>query len=231
MIHFRVIKTVEQMNRAWSGSGEANTNFTGEFVMRARHERRHLFVAYLHVLDRVTRAIDCSNDSVNAIARITIDAANAPLVDSFHQKVTGGFTHDVVDLSLLIPWKSDGPERGRQVSLLNSPFVFVPIRSSRACSHIRIGSAHRIRFKLVCVMKACRARWLFQFFARSSLICRTARHCNEHGFVRITTHADGRFWRVVQSIAQRQSAIRGRRSRQGGKMFINTSGIAIVLTS
>ena len=54
MIHFRVVKSVEQMNRARPGRGETNADFAGEFRMAARHERGHFLVARLNEINFVS---------------------------------------------------------------------------------------------------------------------------------------------------------------------------------
>ncbi len=81
------------MDRARPGGGETNADFAGEFRVRARHERRHFFVPHLHVIDGVARAIDCADDSVNAVAGIAVDAFDAPFGDSFDQEVAYIFGH------------------------------------------------------------------------------------------------------------------------------------------
>ena len=52
VIHLRVVKSIEQMDRARAGRGQTNADFAGELGMRARHERRHFFVPHLDEFDR-----------------------------------------------------------------------------------------------------------------------------------------------------------------------------------
>src|SRR5438045_5992593 len=99
------------MNRARTGSGEANTDFAGEFCMRACHERRHLFVAYLHVVDSVPGPIDRADDAVNSVTRITVDALEPPLGDSFDQKVARCFSHAFYRRRSLVTGKRDRAEQ------------------------------------------------------------------------------------------------------------------------
>ena len=62
------------MNRAWAGCGETNTYFAGELCVGARHERRHLFMTHLHILDRAICPIDRTDDAVDAVAGIPVNA-------------------------------------------------------------------------------------------------------------------------------------------------------------
>ena len=56
MIHFGIVKPVEQMDRARPAGGEADAHFAGEFGVRAGHEGRHLLVPHLHVIDLLASA-------------------------------------------------------------------------------------------------------------------------------------------------------------------------------
>src|SRR5437764_15224648 len=100
------------MDRARAGGGEANADLTGEFGMGTSHERRHLFVPHLYVLDGVTRAIDRADDTVNSIARITVNPLQPPLGDSLDQKVARGFSHGIYRYCWLVAWKSHRAEQG-----------------------------------------------------------------------------------------------------------------------
>ena len=55
MIELGVVQTVEQMDRARARGRQAHPDLTGEFGVRAGHERRHLLVAGLHELERGRR--------------------------------------------------------------------------------------------------------------------------------------------------------------------------------
>ena len=58
MVELRVVQTVEQVDRARPGGGEADADFTRELGMRAGHERRHLLVADLDELGTIARAAE-----------------------------------------------------------------------------------------------------------------------------------------------------------------------------
>jgi len=47
MVELRVIEPVQKMDRAWPRGRHAHTDLTRELRVGARHERRHLLVAYL----------------------------------------------------------------------------------------------------------------------------------------------------------------------------------------
>ena len=93
MIHFRVVKSVEQMDRARTGRGKTNANFASELRVSTRHECRHLFMANLDVIDGAIRAIQRAHDPVNSVAGIAVNAFQAPFVDSPYQKIARSFSH------------------------------------------------------------------------------------------------------------------------------------------
>src|SRR5207249_950275 len=105
VVHFRVVKSVEQMDRARTGRGQTNTDFAGELGMPAGHECSHFLVPDLHVIDRVARAVDCTDNAINAVAGISVNATNAPLADSFDQKIACRLSHR--SRSMLVTGKSD----------------------------------------------------------------------------------------------------------------------------
>ena len=49
VIHLGIVEPVQEMDRARSGRGVAQTDLTGEFRMRRGHEGRHLLVADLNI--------------------------------------------------------------------------------------------------------------------------------------------------------------------------------------
>ena len=83
VIHLRVVKAVQKMDRARPGSGETDADFAGEFGVRAGHERGHFLVPDLDEIDLVAGAIDRADDAVDAVAGETVDAFDAPFGDPF----------------------------------------------------------------------------------------------------------------------------------------------------
>ena len=61
---------------------EANPDLTGELRVSARHERRHFFMPHLHVLHCPIGSIKRAHDPVNSVAGISVNAFQAPFVDS-----------------------------------------------------------------------------------------------------------------------------------------------------
>src|SRR5205085_3538854 len=85
-----VVKSVQEMDGAGAGGGETDAGLTGEFRVRAGHERGHFFVADLDEIDRVTGAIERADDAVDAVAGVAVDAAHAPLAEAGDEEVGGG---------------------------------------------------------------------------------------------------------------------------------------------
>jgi hypothetical protein len=79
MIHLRVVKTVEQMDGARTGSCQTEADLTREFGMGARHERSHLFVTNLNKLKFIADSAEGTHDSIDAVAGVTIDPPKAPV--------------------------------------------------------------------------------------------------------------------------------------------------------
>jgi hypothetical protein len=90
VIVLRIVQPVQQMDRSRPRRSEAHARLAGELRVRARHERRLLFVANLDKLDLVFRAIDRGDDPVDPVARVTEDAPHAPCVQAFDKEITDG---------------------------------------------------------------------------------------------------------------------------------------------
>ena len=99
VIHLRVVKAVEQMNRARTARRQADADFAGELRVRASHERRHLLVPHLHVIRSVAGAIDRAHDAVDAIAGKTVNALEPHSVSRLIKKSLTSF--DIISFSLL----------------------------------------------------------------------------------------------------------------------------------
>src|ERR1043165_2199493 len=93
MIELRVVQAGQQMNRARTGRRDAAAHFARELRVCAGHERGHLLVAYLHEIDGVTRAIERAEDPVDAVARVSVNAAHAPRGYALDEEVAGGLAH------------------------------------------------------------------------------------------------------------------------------------------
>jgi hypothetical protein len=78
MVQFGVEQSVEQVDRAGPGGRKPDTDFAGELRVRARHERRHLLVPYLREANPILRAIECTENAFDAIARVAVNPGDAP---------------------------------------------------------------------------------------------------------------------------------------------------------
>src|SRR4051794_9630213 len=61
--------------------------------MRAGHEGGQLLVAGLHEVDVVAEPVHRAHQAVDAVARVTVDAAHAPLVQTAQQMIGDGAGH------------------------------------------------------------------------------------------------------------------------------------------
>ena len=86
VVHLRIVKAIEQMDGPRPAGGKANADFAGEFGMRAGHERRHFLMPHLHIIDLVARPPNRADDPVDAIARESIDAPDAPFVQTLESR-------------------------------------------------------------------------------------------------------------------------------------------------
>src|SRR4051812_48980218 len=75
------------------GRCNAGANLAGEFSVTAGHERRHFFVASLHELNAFGCTRQRTHDAVDAVARITEDAAHAPIGQSCYKEISDGCGH------------------------------------------------------------------------------------------------------------------------------------------
>ena len=85
MIHLRVVKPVEQMNRARPGSGDAHPNFAGEFRMRTRHEGAHFFMARLNKANFIACFPQTGHHPVDPVAGVSIDTTDSPLDEALDE--------------------------------------------------------------------------------------------------------------------------------------------------
>ena len=66
---------------------KAHSEFAGELGVRDRHEGSHFFVPDLDKFD-VARPLERADYAVDAIARMTVYAPNAPCVQPFDDEIT-----------------------------------------------------------------------------------------------------------------------------------------------
>ena len=140
--------------------------------MAARHERRHFLVPRLDEVDLVFGTIQGSQETVDSVARIAINAAHAPLTESVHDKIADGFCHGLGGLSRAaaryavadaasVPCPHFGRAKGNAAfapSTLRNPY-------RRACKFFRgwklNGFSRRVRsaVRAVASKSRCLLRW------------------------------------------------------------------------
>ena len=87
VIQFAVVQARDEVGSSGAASGQANSQFAGELGVRNRHESRHFLVPDLYEFD-VAGPLQCADHAVDAVAWITVDAANAPSVQPFDDEIT-----------------------------------------------------------------------------------------------------------------------------------------------
>ena len=87
MVQLAVVQTGDQVRRSGAARGQAHSQFAGELGVRDRHEGSHFFVPDLDKFD-VVRPLQRADHAVDAVARITVDAANAPSMQPFDDEIT-----------------------------------------------------------------------------------------------------------------------------------------------
>src|ERR1700753_3125284 len=87
MVQFGIVETGDQVGCARAAGRKTDAQLAGELGVGDRHERGHFFVPNLNEFD-VHRALQATDNPIDAVARIAIKAANAPSVESFDDKIT-----------------------------------------------------------------------------------------------------------------------------------------------
>jgi hypothetical protein len=88
-IQFRVIKTVQQMNAARTGSGEAHPELSSVFRLGARHECGSFFVANLNEPNLIRALSKRLHNSVDAVNRQSKHDLDARIVDRVDENISG----------------------------------------------------------------------------------------------------------------------------------------------
>ena len=82
VVELGVVEPVEQMDRPGARGGHADADLAGQLGVRGGHERRQLLVAGLDELDVVAVLVERAEQAVDAVARVAVDALDAPLVEA-----------------------------------------------------------------------------------------------------------------------------------------------------
>ena len=87
VIQLGVIQACDQVGSARAAGRQTDAKFAGELGVGNGHEGRHLLMPNLHEFDLVG-PLQGSNHAVDAVARISVDPANSPLVQAFNDEIT-----------------------------------------------------------------------------------------------------------------------------------------------
>ena len=93
MVHLRVVETVQEMDRARPGGRVAETNLASELGVRRRHERRHLLMANLDVLQLPLGFLERDIQAADTIAGIAVDALDAPFAHTSPNELADVLCH------------------------------------------------------------------------------------------------------------------------------------------
>ncbi len=87
VVELRVVEAVQEMDRARAGGRQADADLAGELRVRTRHEGGHLLVAHLDELHPLLGARERAHDPVDAVARVAVDAPDAPVGEPLDEEV------------------------------------------------------------------------------------------------------------------------------------------------
>lgn len=93
VVHACVIQAGDQVRRPRARRRDTHSQLAGELGMGAGHERGHFFVTGLDEPDLALGPIQGPEYTVDAVARIAVDATYAPFIKALNQKITDGHAH------------------------------------------------------------------------------------------------------------------------------------------
>ena len=93
VIEARVVEAIEQVDGAGSLGGEADADLAGELGMGAGHQAGVLFMAHLDEDGIIAGAIERTEDPVDAVTGIAVEALHTPRLQPPHQKITHRLRH------------------------------------------------------------------------------------------------------------------------------------------
>ena len=105
VIEARVVEAIEQVDGAGSLGGETDADRARELGMGAGHEAGVLFVAHLNEDRIIAGAIERTQDPVDAITRIAVEAVHTPGLQPTHQKITHRLRHGSPHCGLVGRWR------------------------------------------------------------------------------------------------------------------------------
>src|SRR5690606_15172520 len=87
------VQAIEKVDGARPGSRQTDPDLTGELRVRAGHEGGEFLVAGLDELDAVFRAIERTQETVDAVPRKTEDPTDSPFMEAIDDEVAYGAGH------------------------------------------------------------------------------------------------------------------------------------------
>ena len=87
MIQLGIIQACDQVGGARPAGRQTDAEFAGELGVGNGHEGRHLLMPNLNEFDLVG-PLQGSDHAVDAVARISVDPANSPVVQAFNDEIT-----------------------------------------------------------------------------------------------------------------------------------------------
>jgi hypothetical protein len=87
VIQFAIVQAGDEVGRSGAACGQAYSQFAGKLGVCDRHEGGHFFVPDLDEFD-VAGPLQRADDAVDAVAWVTVDAANTPGVQPFDDEIT-----------------------------------------------------------------------------------------------------------------------------------------------
>jgi len=94
MISFNVVQTDQQVHGSRAGCREADADFATELGVAAGHERGRFLMPRLDELDLVGGTIERTEDAVDAVTRVAVNATHAPSCEASDESVGYGVGHD-----------------------------------------------------------------------------------------------------------------------------------------
>src|SRR5581483_7725078 len=76
-----------------AGGRHADADLARPLRVAAGHERGHLLVPHLDELGVAVRPVECSDESVDPVAGIAVDAVHAPLAEALEDEVGDHLAH------------------------------------------------------------------------------------------------------------------------------------------
>ena len=94
MIPLGVVQTGQQVHGPRAGRREADADFATELGVAAGHERGRFLMPLLDELNLVDGTIERTEDAVDAVARVAVNATHAPRCEASDESIGYGVGHD-----------------------------------------------------------------------------------------------------------------------------------------